>query len=1011
VDTADARELYFERHPDPMWLFDLESLAFLDVNAAATEKYGWSREEFRRMTIRDIRPPADVPALAEAVATHRSVRTESGIWRHLTRDGRVLHVDIVATDVVHDGRAARLVCARDVTRLVELDARLGETVDLLRIAGRTAKLGGWRVDLAAGVVDWSAETAAIHELPGARRMAIADGINFYAPESLPRINAVWEACARNGTPFDEVLRIVTARGRRVWVRTIGEPEFDAAGRVVAVHGAFQDVSELVAAREESAALSRRLLSTLESIADGFYTLDAEWRVTFANLHAEEMLGVRRGELIGRRIWDTFPAAVGTPFEEEFRRAVADRRSTRFTALYAPFGRWYEVNAYPGPDGLAIYFRDCTAERARDDQLRLLEMAVSRVNDVLLITEAEPVAGPDGPKIVYVNDAFVRLTGYSPEEAIGKTPRILQGAKTDRAELDRIRHALERWQPIRTELVNYTKDGREYWAEIEILPIADATGWYTHWVAVQRDVTEQKRAAAAILESEERFRLVAAATNDVVWDYDCLSDRMWWGSGLRTVLGYGSTDGIAEPDLWSRSVHDEDRARVVAGYQAVLAGPGTQWSDEYRMVRSDGRVIRVVDGGSVIRDADGRAVRMVGALRDVTERRELDERLRQSQKLEAVGQLTGGIAHDFNNLLTVILGNAELLGLQLREQPDARRAADTIVHAAGRGAELTKRLLAFARRQALQPRVIDVGQLVAGMDALLRRTLSESIDIAVSRAGDAWTVEVDPVQLETAILNLAINARDAMPHGGQLAITIANAVVGADDAERNDVRPGDYVCVAVTDTGHGMPADVVAQAFEPFFTTKEVGKGSGLGLSMVYGFVTQSGGHARIESREGEGTTVSLFLPRAGAPVTADTPDMAATLPTGDEHVLVVEDDELVREFATALLTALGYRVSAAANGPEALEFLGRDPTVQLLFTDVVMPGGMNGRELATAARRIRPTLPVLLTSGYMGEGLVHAGRVDRDLDLLGKPYRQDALAAKVRAVLDARTAAPARSQT
>ncbi|MFW5681235.1 MAG: response regulator, partial [Pseudomonadota bacterium] len=410
---------------------------------------------------------------------------------------------------------------------------------------------------------------------------------------------------------------------------------------------------------------------------------------------------------------------------------------------------------------------------------------------------------------------------------------------------------------------------------------------------------------------------------------------------------------------------------------------------------------VVDRASVIRGADGRPLRMIGSMLDVTESRTLDERLRQAQKMEAVGHLTGGVAHDFNNLLTVIIGNAEFLTEGLEGSPLQELASMTAA-AAERGAQLTSRLLAFARRQPLQPRAVDVDDLLRSLDALLRRTLPETIDIQLSRADGTWAAHVDPGQLEAAILNLAINARDAMPGGGSLTIETANAVLDADYARiQPESQPGAYVALTVTDTGSGMTPDVAARAFDPFFTTKPVGKGSGLGLSMVYGFAKQSGGHARLYSEPGVGTAVRLYLPRDEAAGRTDAaPTDAALVPRGDEHVLVVEDDDLVRAHVQTQLRTLGYRVTTAADAPAALRLMEQTDDVDLLFTDVVMPGGMNGADLAREAQRRWPGLKVLFTSGYTENAIVHHGRLDAGVELLSKPYRRADLARKLRHVLD-----------
>jgi len=903
-----------------------------------------------------------------------------------------------------DGEVAFIIHrVQDVSEQTLAADRLADANRLLRFAGRAARLGAWRVDLEDRRVEWGPETAAIHEEPVDFSPDFESAIGYYAPEHQQTVRAAFERCASHGEPFDEVLQLVTARNNRVWVRAIGEPERDQGGRIVAVRGAFQDVSDLIAVQQTSENLSRRLQETLESITDAFFTLDEQWNFTFLNSQAERLLERSRGDLLGRSVWEAFPEAVGSRFQQSYERVMANRVTERFVEYFEPLASWFEVNAYPTDSGLAVYFRNVTEERKRNEHLRLLEAAVSRQNDVLLITEARPIDAPAGPRTVYVNDAFVRRTGYTREEAIGRTPRILQGPDTSRAELARIRRALETWQPVRAELLNYTKAGEEIWLELDIVPLADAAGHYTHWVSIERDVTERRRTDEALRVSNERFELVARATNDTIWDWDLAHGTVWWNEGLRDHFGYPPESVEPGPESWMKRIHPDDRDRVLEGIDAAIEGDASNWLGEYRFMHADGRALTVVDRGFVIRNEAGEAIRMLGSMVDVSEHREQEERLRQAQKLEAVGQLTGGVAHDFNNLLTVILGNAELLSESLTDQQQLRLLAEMTATAAERGAELTNRLLAFARRQALQPQRLDINKLIAGMDGLLRRTVTEDIEIEMVRAAGLWHTEVDSGQLEVALLNLVINARDAMPNGGRLTIETANARFDeAYAAVHDEAAAGQYVMVSVSDTGHGMPPDVVARAFEPFFTTKEVGKGSGLGLSMVYGFVKQSGGHANVYSELDEGTTVRLYFPRAAQAHGPEVslPGASPAAEGGSEYILVVEDDALVREHLLAQLKGLGYRVSGAASGREALEFLRQMSDVDLLFTDVVMPGGMNGRELADAARELRPELRVLFTSGYSENAIVHHGRLDAGVHLLSKPYRRQELAAKVRKVLD-----------
>lgn len=408
----------------------------------------------------------------------------------------------------------------------------------------------------------------------------------------------------------------------------------------------------------------------------------------------------------------------------------------------------------------------------------------------------------------------------------------------------------------------------------------------------------------------------------------------------------------------------------------------------------------------VHDRDGAVVAIVPEAVDVTERHQAEERLRQAQKMEAVGQLTGGVAHDFNNLLQVISANLHLVSRLTHADEKVMQRLASATDAVRRGAKLASQLLAFGRRQALAPRVVNVGRFIHGIEDLVRRSIGEGVEVEAIVSAGLWNTFVDPTQIENALLNLAINARDAMDGNGRLTIEVGNAFLD-DDYVRGqlDVKPGQYVMLAVSDTGCGMTPQVLAQVFQPFFSTKPTGSGTGLGLSMVYGFMRQSGGHVKIYSEPGHGTTVKLYLPRAheGADAVEAAPDGSAGT-GGDETVLVVEDDAAVRGATVEMLQELGYRVLKAGDADQALvvidEAVAHHAAIDLLFTDVVMPGRLKSPELADKARERLPGIAVLFTSGYAQNAIVHGGRLDAGVELLPKPYTAQALASKVRAVLD-----------
>jgi len=555
-----------------------------------------------------------------------------------------------------------------------------------------------------------------------------------------------------------------------------------------------------------------------------------------------------------------------------------------------------------------------------------------------------------------------------------------------------------------------KDGSRFWAHVIIDPIRDSKGELVGYAKITRDLSERREAEKALRESQEQLRLLVQGVTDYALYMLDLEGRVSsWNAGAERIKGY--TRNEIHGHHFSRFYTEEEREAGVPTYGLRQAAETGRWETEGWRVRKDGSRFWAHVIIDAIRNDAGEHIGYAKITRDVTERktaeRELEETreaLFQSQKMEAVGQLTGGVAHDFNNLLTVILGGLDTIArAKPTETARIRRALDMARHGAERAASLTSRLLAFSRKQALEPTPTDLNILVRNMADLLHRTLGEHVELESVLSPRLWTVEVDQNQLESAILNLAVNARDAMGSGGKLTIETQNTFLDesytALDAE---VRPGQYVAICVSDTGSGMSAETRARVFEPFFTTKELGRGTGLGLSMVYGFVKQSGGHITIYSEVGEGTTVKLYFPRLNIDEEALVmPVEERTYPPGSEEevVLVVEDNADVRAFSVASLTELGYGVLEAPDPDAALAILKSDRRVDLLFTDVVLPG-RTGRELADQAARLRPGLKVLFTTGYSRNAIVHHGRLDPGVRLLQKPFMFDQLATRVREILD-----------
>ncbi|MBS1160883.1 MAG: hybrid sensor histidine kinase/response regulator [Proteobacteria bacterium] len=679
-----------------------------------------------------------------------------------------------------------------------------------------------------------------------------------------------------------------------------------------------------------------------------------------------------------------------------------------------------------------------------DQLRE-ELAQARATEQKFrgLVESAPdavVVVDDQASIVLVNQQTEKLFGYPRAELLGQRVEILLPLHLRQDHLAH-RDGYLKAPGVRPmgsgiDLTARHRDGREIPVEISLSPLQTAGGLLVsasirdiserHVAqqalraardelelrvqertreleqanqALQAEVIERRQAESALRASQAKLRLITDNMPAGMAYIDAGQHYVYHNQTFADFLGLPSQEinGQSVRRIFGETAYREIRDKI----EAALSGQATRHEHEQRS--ASGAVRRWAVRYSPHIDAQGGIDGCMAMLTDVTEQRQAEQALFQAQKMEAVGQLTGGVAHDFNNLLTVVLGNLQILASELHDHPVAPELIEAATKAARRGAELNRTLLAFSRRQRLAPAPVAVTELITGMADMLSRTLGEHIQVNVASPKDLPAALADPGQLETALLNLAVNARDAMPGGGKLTVETAAAYLDEHYASLEaDVRPGPYVLIAVSDSGTGMTAEVRQRACEPFFTTKDTGKGSGLGLAMVYGFVKQSGGHLKIYSELGHGTTVKIYLPTSSDLAAAAPPPTTRIPPppTGDETILVVEDEADVRALVCRLLTGLGYRVLEAADGTAGLAMLQREAAIDLLFTDVVLPGGITGPELASAARRQRRAIKVLYTSGYTGNAIQHLDALATDFHLISKPYRIAELAHMVRRTLD-----------
>ncbi|HEX4171436.1 MAG TPA: PAS domain S-box protein [Acetobacteraceae bacterium] len=603
-----------------------------------------------------------------------------------------------------------------------------------------------------------------------------------------------------------------------------------------------------------------------------------------------------------------------------------------------------------------------------------------------------------------NPGAERIKGYTAEEIIGEHFSRFYTDEERAADVpERALEMAAETGHFSTEGWRVRKDGSRFWA-MAVIDTIHRDGKLVGFAKVVRDITGQRNAQLAALESERRFRLLVQGVTDyALFMLNPEGHVTNWNTGAERIKGYAETEIVGQH--FSRFYTPEDRDARLPWRALETAQREGRYEAEGWRVRKDGRRF----WASVVIDAiheDGKLVGFAKITRDLTERREVEiqleqsrEQLFQAQKMEAVGQLTGGLAHDFNNLLTGITGSLELLRTRVAQGRigDVERYITAAQGAASRAAALTHRLLAFARRQTLDPKPTNSNKLIADMKELVQRTVGPEIKVETVLAVGLWPTLCDPNQLENAILNLCINSRDAMPDGGQLTIETANTWL-----DERDMQPGQYVAISVTDTGTGMAPQVAARAFEPFFTTKPTGQGTGLGLSMIYGFTRQSGGQVRITSEVGAGTTVRIYLPRHQGGASEEVVHAKLTeTPRAEagETILIVDDEPTVRMLVTEVLEELGYAAIEAADGVSGLKVLQSDVRIDLLITDVGLPGGVNGRQMTDAARQVRPELKVLFITGYAENAAIGNSQLEPGMHVLSKPFAMDVLASRIKAII------------
>jgi PAS domain S-box-containing protein len=1010
-------QLLFRSNPQPMWVFDRESLRFLTVNDAAVAAYGYGADEFLGMTILDIRPPEDRGVVRSIVDTLPEEGLGSpGCWRHRTKDGRVIEVELSTQSVRFEGAAAVMVLAIDVTAQVEAqrkaklheralrelnEALIQEHAWLLR-SQEVARIGAWETDLKTLKVIWSVETFRLFNLdPGSFVPTHATFLEFVHPEDREAVDAAFRASYDSREAQTIRHRILPRGGGERFVEERWHTERDDAGDPVRAYGTCQDITERRAAEVALRASEMRFRTVFETAATGIIITSTEGVFVEVN--------------------PAFCAMLGRPVEEV--------RGVTFVSLTHP-------------------------------------------DDVAGNVEAHRLV----------------MSGERPGLVLEK--RYLH------------------------------KDGSTVWCRLSIATHRDADDSAIGVIAIAEDITAQRAAREALLMSEERFRLLARATNDAIWDWDLRTNALWWNEGYELLFGYDRAQVLPNISAWNTRVHPEDAARVVGGVHEAIDSGADQWSDEYRFRRADGSYAYVLDRGHIIRQGE-KAIRMIGGMTDLTQRRDAEERLAEqaalldtarepiavkdlegrfvywnkgaertygwtaaevagrkspdffaldpeiyaegwrqllehgtwegelrrrtkdgaerivevrwtlvrradgtpravfaidtdvterrriaaqslrAQRLESLGTLAGGIAHDLNNVLTPILASIGFLREPLSED-DRRETLEAMEEAAQRGAAMVRQVLTFARgaegrRERIAPRVV-----AEQITKIIRETFPKSILLRFDAAPELLPITADPTQLHQVLLNLCVNARDAMPAGGTLTLQLANATLDEQAvAPHPDVQPGTFVRMSVIDDGSGIPPEILEHLFEPFFTTKELGQGTGLGLSTVHSIVRSHGGFITLSSTLGRGTRFDIFLPaEEGAPVPEAAVAVADQHPRGSgELILVVDDEETIRRVIRRTLERFGYRVLEAQHGVDGVSQFGRHRReIAAIITDVSMPV-MDGPAMISAILALDPKARIIASSGLAEDREVASAAGHGTLAVVPKPYTAEALLTTLHRVL------------
>jgi two-component system cell cycle sensor histidine kinase/response regulator CckA len=1018
--SQERFRLLVEASPDAIGIHQAGKLVF--INPSGIRQLGArTPEELLGRKSEQIIHPDDLADANDRI--RRLLAGETGMYpaevRYLRLDGTTVPVEVSAAPVIHDGQPAMQFVARDITERKRAEAALLESKRFLRSTLNALSSHIAILDAQGTIIEVNAawnRFAAGNDFIGSDRgvgdnyLLLCDSAVGQFSEEAPAVaRGIRAVMAGQSDDFQLEYPCHSAREQRWFVVRVTRFGGDGPVRVVAAH---ENITQRKRAEAELNWKTAFLEAQVNSSIDGILVVDQQGKKILQNQRLVDLFKIPpaiadESADADQVRWVTDMTRNPEQFVEKVRQLYAHPEVISRDEIELKDGTFLDRYSAPvtGRDGKYYgriwTFRDITDRKRAEETLRESEERFAGAFEHAPIGVA--LVSPDGHWLK-VNQALCEVVGYSAAELLTRTFQDITHPDDLAGDLENVRRLLA------GEIGSYQIEKRYFHARghpvtvlLNVSLVRDGQGRPRYFIAQIQDITERKRAENALRESNEKFLQLVENLTDAFWVRSPdMREVHYISPGFERIWGRSVESLYAHPERWPDYILPEDRERVLGTF-AKFAGDSPRLDLEYRIVRPDGGVRWVHLRASQVRDAAGKLIRLTGIVSDITERKLVEAQLFQSQKLETVGRLAGGVAHEFNSILTAIIGQSELLLDDLPAGSPLAGSATEISKAAGRAATLTRQLLAYGRKQFLQPETLELNRVIAGMEGMLRHLLGSEVDLRIIPAPDLHAVKADAGQLEQVIMNLAINARDAMPNGGRLTLETANVSFDEHSVGRDaELKPGDYVMLAITDTGAGMSAEVKARLFEPFFTTKDVGQGTGLGLSTCYGILKQSGGHISVYSELARGTTFKIYLPQVEPQVKPpvqrlDSPD----LPRGTETILLVEDDPSLREMAATLMRRLGYTVLTAANGLEALSLKQQRGIgyIDLLFTDVVMPH-MSGKELADRVRAASPRTRVLFTSAYTGNAIVHQGVLNPGVALLQKPFTPGALARKIRETLD-----------